>query len=434
MTDYTKIAKKAIDEMKASGLTESSAVLNISTKYELNVDADQLSLYRTTNNINLQMTGLINKQKGSASANDISEASIKQLAQEVYTTAESNEADNANSIAPAQPHEQQTFGADKPDSTAMIQRLKEFTEYVHKTYPAIKLIQCILHFTKTRNIYVNSNDVCFDQTSGCYNFSAMFSATSGGKSSSINYSGGTMLDLSKPLHEWSDLDLVLKQTTEQIETKPLDASFVGDMVIMPLVVADLVPTLLNSFTSEMPLISKTSPWQNSLDKKVLSDKITMRCEPCEPTQLPAARTLFTNDGFKTANEKVIDRGVLKTFLLGHYGSNKTGFPRCKSDFNAFSIDAGSTPVDRMIASVKKGILLGRFSGGQPASNGDFSGVAKNSYLIEDGKIVCPISETMIAGNLEKIFNDVVAVSSERIDYGNALLPWIHVSGVTISGK
>jgi len=88
----------------------------------------------------------------------------------------------------------------------------------------------------------------------------------------------------------------------------------------------------------------------------------------------------------------------------------------------------------MIANVKKGILLGRFSGGSPASNGDFSGIAKNSYLIENGKIVQPLSETMIAGNAVKVLTDIIALSKERVDYGNSIVPWIHSTGVTISGK
>ena len=33
--------------------------------------------------------------------------------------------------------------------------------------------------------------------------------------------------------------------------------------------------------------------------------------------------------------------------------------------------------------VERGVLLGRFSGGSPSPSGDFSGVAKNSFLIEN---------------------------------------------------
>ena len=88
----------------------------------------------------------------------------------------------------------------------------------------------------------------------------------------------------------------------------------------------------------------------------------------------------------------------------------------------------------MIKSVERGILLARFSGGYPSDNGDFSGVAKNSYLIENGEIKYPISESMISGNFAEMLKNIKAISKERIDYGFSILPWIQVSGITISGK
>ena len=54
-------------------------------------------------------------------------------------------------------------------------------------------------------------------------------------------------------------------------------------------------------------------------------------------------------------------------------------------------------LDDMVADVEKGVLITRFSGGRPSDNGDFSGVAKNSYYIEDGEVKFPLSETMVSG-------------------------------------
>jgi PmbA protein len=61
-------------------------------------------------------------------------------------------------------------------------------------------------------------------------------------------------------------------------------------------------------------------------------------------------------------------------------------------------------------------------------------VAKNSYLIEDGEIRGPISESMISGNFVDMLKNMTAISREQVDYGFSILPWIAVSGVTVSGK
>ena len=89
-------------------------------------------------------------------------------------------------------------------------------------------------------------------------------------------------------------------------------------------------------------------------------------------------------------------------------------------------------LSNIISSTIKGVLLSRFSGGSPSDNGDFSGVAKNSYYIEDGKIKYPISETMISGNICQMLHDIKNVSKETINFGSSIYPWIQFSDLTIS--
>ena len=82
----------------------------------------------------------------------------------------------------------------------------------------------------------------------------------------------------------------------------------------------------------------------------------------------------------------------------------------------------------------KGLLIGGFSGGQPSTNGEFSGVAKNSFLIENGKICRAVTETMINGNLAGMLQRVRGISKETDDSGVFSLPYLAVDGIVISGK
>jgi PmbA protein len=143
---------------------------------------------------------------------------------------------------------------------------------------------------------------------------------------------------------------------------------------------------------------------------------------------------FTSDGFKAEDSALIQQGVLMGFNLSLYGSRKTGKSKAPNAGGCWVVDPGAQPRDDIIASVDRGILLCRFSGDWPSGNGDFSGVAKNSYLISGGKIAHPIVETTIAGNLVNLLLAISAVSRERVDFGAALLPWVRAGGVTISGK
>ena len=103
-----------------------------------------------------------------------------------------------------------------------------------------------------------------------------------------------------------------------------------------------------------------------------------------------------------------------------------------NDGGAYIVDTGEKSHAELIKNVEKGVLLARFSGGSPANNGDFSGVAKNSYYIENGHIMFPLSETMVSGNIREMFENLDAISSDCIDFGSCILPWISFKGITVS--
>ena len=180
------------------------------------------------------------------------------------------------------------------------------------------------------------------------------------------------------------------------------------------------------------MISGNSIFKDRLQHPIASEKFTLHSRPV--SEEIAAGYFFTHDGYEAQNSTIIQDGILQTFLLSLYGSRKTKRSRAVNDGGAYIIEAGATPVDDMIKSVYQGILLSRFSGGNPSENGDFSGVAKNSYYIERGEIQYPLRETMISGNLVKLFKNVRHISQERINFGRAILPWMQVSDVNISGK
>jgi PmbA protein len=70
----------------------------------------------------------------------------------------------------------------------------------------------------------------------------------------------------------------------------------------------------------------------------------------------------------------------------------------------------------------------------PNASLDFSGIAKNAFYIENGKIKHPLAETMISGNLRDLLHAIRGVSTETIDSGSSRLPTIAAGGVTIHGR
>ena len=75
----------------------------------------------------------------------------------------------------------------------------------------------------------------------------------------------------------------------------------------------------------------------------------------------------------------------------------------------------------------------RLSGGMPAANGDFSAVAKNSFLIENGEIKYPLRELMINGNLADMMNSIKAISKETRGGYSSKVPFMAFEPMLISG-
>jgi PmbA protein len=126
-------------------------------------------------------------------------------------------------------------------------------------------------------------------------------------------------------------------------------------------------------------------------------------------------------------------GKLDNFLIDFYIARKLGRPQTAGAWN-FLVPPGNRSLDDIVAGTRRGIILSRFSGGNPNSNLDFSGVAKNSFYVENGEIRHALTETMVSGSLQDLFRNIYAVSREHINFGDHDYPYIAASGVTISAK
>ena len=200
----------------------------------------------------------------------------------------------------------------------------------------------------------------------------------------------------------------------------------------PMCLGNVLFMLLDNYTDGGVILEGTSQWKDKLGQQVTDPRLTVRIAPLHDAVVCGER--YTQEGFLSEDYDVIKDGVLKQFGLSAYIANKVGGKRAPNTAANMVVSPGDTTLEDMIAGTKKGLLVSRFSGGQPGTNGDFSGVAKNTFLIEDGKIAGAVNETMISGNLADVFNNIAGISQQRNSDGMFLLPWMAFNGITISGN
>lgn len=427
-----ELADYCINSLQKAEIDKAEFHLEKSKRYELNVVGEELSLLRTTFDTKLDITAVKEGKKGVISLNKTDDNALKDAISSVIEICDNSEADAANDISPMQPEKAFTCGSDEPDLDKMYLRLKSFLAAVKAAYPKINLMDSFLDFTHRCEYYANSNGVVLSSAKGNYNFEVTFAAKDGEKSSSFNYSGFSSNDIDKELLEYSSINTLLKQSVEQLNTKPLEGKFIGDIIITPECLEDMIEMYLDVYLRDTALIAGTSALKDKINQVVASEKLTLHSNPVSDEISDGY--FITKDGFEAQNMIIIDKGMLKTFMLNLYGANKTSKDRALNHGGAYVMESGDKSFDEIVKSIKKGILVARFSGGRPSISGDFSGVVKNSYYVEDGEIKYPVSETMISGNLYEMFNNIIDISKERVDFGSAILPWIAASGITISGK
>ena len=241
-----------------------------------------------------------------------------------------------------------------------------------------------------------------------------------------------MKDLDGKIIDKGSLRYHLDNAQKQLEQIQLTGKFTGSVIFTPELFAEFMGMVARNYISDGVLIDGTSLWKKKIGKKVADDKLTVTLKSSDRRIVVGER--YTADGFRTEDLPIIEKGILKNFQIGLYASKKIKKPVSKNSSTDLVVKAGNTPLEKMIASVKRGLIVGGFSGGNPGTNGEFSGVAKNSYYVEDGQIKGAVSEVMINGNLGSALKDIRAISTEVLADGGMVVPYVLVDNIVVSGK
>ncbi|MBN2588009.1 MAG: hypothetical protein JXR55_12015, partial [Candidatus Fermentibacteraceae bacterium] len=321
MKDRADVAAFSLEALKKAGLEKSECTLRYARRDELNLDSGEISLLRTTDDVSLAMTGIVNDSEGSISINKTDRESISDAAARTLEMAVSSEPDAANDISPNQPVREFEKGPEAPDLDLMYERMRGFLEFTREKYPSLILEQVILDFTRVSKYYMNSNGVDLRSRRGWYSFTPMFTSKEGRETSSFNYAGVSMSDLAEDLRKCGTIDTLMSQSTEQVRSMEFSGKFMGDIIITPDCLDDFIQ-LTCMYLSDYPMIKGTSIFRDSLDSRIADPCLTIRCMPL--SEKMASTYFLTDDGFAAENSTIIEKGILKSFLLSLYGSNKTG--------------------------------------------------------------------------------------------------------------
>ncbi len=432
MYDIKQVSQKLDALLREKGVTVYEHCVSESEKQELNTEKADFNLFRTIFDGGVSVTVIQDGKKGSASGNDLSDAGLEKAVEDAMLGAASAMPDEANAIAEYQEPEAFRSGCWEADMPRFYDSLKALTETMARDYPKVNLMTLIGDHSRYHVYYVNSNGTRFENHNGLYHVSMEMSGSDGEKNTGLDYTGFATADLDTPMIRQGSVKQHLEAAEASLNSVSLPGKFEGTVIFTPDCLGQFVYMLASNYIMGGVIMEGTSQWLDKVGQQVASDQITVSLKAQDDRIVDLQP--FTDDGYKAENVTVIEKGVLNCFLLNLYAAKKTGKPVVKNTSFAMVMEPGDKSLDEIIASVDKGLIVGGFSGGEPGANGEFSGVAKNSFYVENGKIVGAVTETMINGNLEQVFKNVTAISKEQVCDGGSVLPWLACGGIVISGK
>jgi len=193
------IAIYTLDALKKAGADHAQCIVTSGKVDELNVDGGKFSLLRTLFNSSIALKALKDGKKGTIIANKLDKESIDKAVLDCVASAQSSAPDEAEAISEKIRNESFETGILSQDRDKLFDRLKELLDETKVNYPKVMIEQLVSSYSLTESLLMNTNGVEFSNNSGKYNFSLMFSAHEGDKTSSFMGYDFDFADLNRKL-------------------------------------------------------------------------------------------------------------------------------------------------------------------------------------------------------------------------------------------
>jgi len=154
---------------------------------------------------------------------------------------------------------------------------------------------------------------------------------------------------------------------------------------------------------------------------------------------------FDGEGLPTRRNVPLENGVVRHFLCDSYSARKIGARATGSARRGvgggpsvgagnLSFAPGETAPEQIVGEVERGLYVTDLIGfGVDLVSGDYSQGAVGHW-IENGRLVHPVHEVTIAGNLQQMLLDVDAMGSDLVWRSSSAAPTLRIRRMTLSGS
>lgn len=426
----------AIETAQKAGATAEVGVTKVSG-LSVSTRLQEIENVEFTNDGALGISVYLGQQKGNASTSDLSEEAIKNTVEAALAIAKYTSPDDCTGLA-----DKELMAFEAPD-LALYHRASVDVEQATKL--ALEAEKSALEYDAK---IVNSNGASFNSHTGVRVYGnthgMLQSYLSSRYSLSCSVIGGELDQLendyeytvSREFDALSPADWVGQNCAKKVIAR-LNPQKLTTREVPVIFLNDVATGLISHLTGAISggsLYRKSSFLLDHLGKQVLPDWFQISERPHLLKRL--ASTPFDSEGVCTQDLEIIQDGVLQTYLLTSYSGRKMGM---QSTGHAGGIHnwlvkpnlmGGLTALLRQMGT---GLLVTDVMGqGVNIVTGDYSRGAAG-FWVENGEIQYPVAEITIAGQLQDMLKNIVAVADDiehrsNIQTGSILLDKMKISG------
>ena len=426
----------AIETAQKAGATAEVGVTKVSG-LSVSTRLQEIENVEFTNDGALGISVYLGQQKGNASTSDLSEEAIKNTVEAALAIAKYTSPDDCTGLA-----DKELMAFEAPD-LALYHSANVDVEQATKL--ALEAEKSALEYDAK---IVNSNGASFNSHTGVRVYGnthgMLQSYLSSRYSLSCSVIGGELDQLendyeytvSREFDALSSADWIGQNCAKKVIAR-LNPQKLSTREVPVIFLNDVATGLISHLTGAISggsLYRKSSFLLDHLGKQVLPDWFQISERPHLLKRL--ASTPFDSEGVRTQDLEIIQDGVLQTYLLTSYSGRKMGM---QSTGHAGGIHnwlvkpnltGGLTALLRQMGT---GLLVTDVMGqGVNIVTGDYSRGAAG-FWVENGEIQYPVAEITIAGQLQDMLKNIVAVADDvehrsNIQTGSILLDKMKISG------
>lgn len=184
-------------------------------------------------------------------------------------------------------------------------------------------------------------------------------------------------------------------------------------------------------------------WSGCIGQKVASSNVTVVDDGTIPGGFGTAP--FDGDGLPTERTVIVEKGILKNYLLNTYTARKLGMESTGNAARSLAgnpgigagnlfVEKGTVTPETLLGGIASGLYVTRLMGfGVNLVTGDYSRGASGLW-IENGELAYAVEQITIAGNLKEMFLNLSEVADDLVFRGSVASPTLRIDGMTVAGE